>query len=368
MKSQSSYATQILSGLFISSTLLLSACGAVKSGFHSDPLAGNTRYQEMRKEGVPQTQPVAGEGNTATPGVQTPVNSETVPPVDNSGATTPVDSQPAPSVKVPSVESAPVPVAAIETHKLTIGEIPLPETQVINFVEGIALKYKITITKSNGQATAKGLPDGVKLTPVKDDRYEMTWTAPVGITKDQGAFSMPIVINVGENRQHVLAIAVSPSNAVPFVRKVTLNAAEVKVGEAVGFNAIISAKGTDASALRIALDGEQTASPAVLAIIQAADLKAAVQQSETTYLVHGTFQTKTLPADTKTPLKLSFIVTAIAGDKESAQISQTIIVNPSAKVVEDAKADATTAKKATVAQKKTVKKTTAKTTTKKSAK
>ena len=347
MKSQSQYATKVLAGLLVTSALILSACGAVKSGFKSDPLSGNDRYQEMRKDGVPQTQAVPGEGQTAAPTTAAPVTTDEQPPVTTTGA----------APKVPSVVLPDAPATTkIVQLKLKIAEIALPETQVVNFVEGVPVRFEITIENSKGSAQVEGLQDGLKLTPLTGDQYELVWTAPVGWVNSKGLNSYPIAIKTAENRQYSLAIAVSLTNDVPMVRKVDLNSAQIALGEAVGFDVYVSVKkNVDGTALILGIDNEDSASQGEQNVVDAAVMTKAVLQADGTYLLHGVLDTKKLAAaDMKAP-KLSFYVSATIDKKSSAQISQEVLVNP--KVADTAKKDSTTTKKAVVTKKTTTKKT-----------
>ena len=339
MKSQSQHATKVLAGLLLTSALILSACGAVKSGFKSDPLSGNDRYQEMRKNGVPQTQVVPGEGKTpVAPAVSGEIQGAGSAPV----AETPVATT-GNAPKVPSVE-APAPAEA-KTFKLKIAELALPETRVLNFVEGIAVRYELTIENSKGTATVDGLQDGLKLTPLSGDVYELAWTAPVNYVKSKdGLNSYPIRINTAANRQYSLAIAVSLTKDAPMIRKIDLNSAQITLGEADGFDVLVSAKNVqDAKTLKMVIENEDSASQGEQNVVEAAVFTDAVAQGENLYLLHAVLDMKKLAAaDMKAPkFELLCIGTRLANNSSRPRFRKTITVNP--KVVDTAKKDSTTA-------------------------
>ena len=355
MKSQSQYATEVLAGLLVTSALILSACGAVKSGFKSDPLSGNDRYQEMRKDGVPQTQVVPGEGKTpVVPSVSGEIQGAGSGPVTETPVATTGNAPKVPSVEAPEPGTKP---AEAKTFKLKIAELALPETRVLNFVEGIAVRYELTIENSKGTATVDGLQDGLKLTPLNGDVYELAWKAPVNYVKsNDGLNSYPIRIKTAANRQYSLAIAVSLTKDAPMIRKIDLNSAQITLGEADGFDVLVSAKNVqDAKTLKMVIENEDSASQGEQNVVDAAVFTDAVAQGKNLYLLHAVLDTKKLAAaDMKAP-KFGFYVSAAIGENSSAQISQVIVVNP--KVDDSAKKDSAAAKKATVTKKTTTKKT-----------
>ncbi len=300
--------TKITAGLLMA--LFASGCGAVKGGFNSDPLANNKRYREMHRAGVPEGYPKPVEKTDEVEVPAAPVVRGELPA----------------KTEAPAAPVAPVTSESVAVQ-VAIPPVALPETYILNFVQGASMTYRLTIQDSKGAAQAVGLPSNLKLARVSGDVYDLTWNPSGLVSKEEGAKFAPFKIKVGSNRVHSLGLVVLASGDVPLVDKISFNTTSVKEGESLKLKLSVRDASPEASKLEGFLEHEPDLAPHVAKIITNAQMKQTGRSSDGAYLFEAIIDSKGIefPAN-KTEVQVDFTIGVVRGDVASAGIPQTIKV------------------------------------------
>jgi hypothetical protein len=319
------FSSQALICLLATIAVVATGCGAVKSGFNTDPLAGNDRYKQMQKEGVPQPGDQVGLPNPV------PVRDHLGNPVP--GAVPPAQDQ-APQgqvpASIPTAEVGQVPTA-VAVSKITLQAVPLPETQVLNFVEGQAAVYQITVLESKGEAKASNLPKGATFKKLSEDVYEVKWIPAKGLTGEIGFDLQTLKISVGSKRLHNVVVNVIAEEGTPLVEKITLNSGSINAGDSVGFQVVFKDGGPQDQQPNITLiedSGRESE--------EVKKMYASAKVSKMTPIENGrvradvVLETKGVKLAEKAT-DLRFAVAASRGEAQSVAIPQVIKLNQVAK-------------------------------------
>jgi hypothetical protein len=321
----------------------LTGCGAVKSGFNTDPLAGNDRYKAMQKEGVPQPGDQVGLPNP-------------VPVRDHLGRPVPGELPPAqePGVpgqlpaSIPGGDVTQMPTAGVAINKITLVNLPVPETQVLNFVEGQAAVYRITVVESKGAAKIAGLPKGATFTKISEDVYDLKWIPAKGLTGSTQFSLKTVKISVGEKRLHNVIVSVVSEEGTPLVEKISLNSSSINAGDAVGFQVVFKDGGPqDQKPSIVLIEDSGQENEDVRKMYEAAKVTNVVATENGRMRADVVLETKGVKLGEKVT-ELRFAVAAERGEAQSVAIPQVIKLNQ--KLNQVAKA-ATSTKKATGAKK-----------------
>ena len=330
MNTFSTQAPKSLVVLLASIAVVATGCGAVKSGFNTDPLAGNARYKQMQQEGKPQVGDQAGLPNPV------PVVDQYGVPYNGSGSGSgsnqipvgPAASEPAAEVpaSIPQGEDAPVPTAAASINKITLQAVPLPETQVLNFVEGQPSIVHITVQDSKGKATQSGLPTGATFKKISEDVYEIKWIPAAGLTGKEGELLKTLKINVGTKRQHNVLLSVVSTLGLPTIEKVSLAAASISPGDAVALQVIFKDGEASSEKAAVYIEGEEKSSAEVRKLFETAKISEVVASENGRLRADIVLETKGIKfaANEKT---LRFVVAAGRGKNVSVAIPQVIKLN-----------------------------------------
>lgn len=315
--------------------LATGACGITKSGFSTDPLAGQNQYKEMHAKGVPQL----GAPNQVESIEVKPEGYDQALAAYNKGVAQLTAQKSAMVVNDAAGETSPAAEGAVNEKlvsvpvvEITIPEVPLPETQVLTFVENEAVVYRFKIEGAKAKASMKNLIKGMVFGPSDDQSkevYDLKWSPKAGDAGEAGAKLSSMKLDAGAS-EHLLIVSVVKDGNRPVIEKVSLLANAMNPGEQMAVKVLFSdSSNTAAESFSASVKPENKSSPAVKQAVELTRVNAITKQSDGVYLAELLVDTKGVKFGAKDS-HLRFFVSVGQGERVSAAIPMSIKLNKKA--------------------------------------
>lgn len=311
---------------------LFVGCGVAKSGFSTDPFAGKGDYKQMQAKGVPQVGAPnqievvevdpPGYKKPAAPTQVAQVSAPTVADVEEAAATA---AEPVAPVAEKNTQAPVVEIA--------LPEVPLPETNVLTFVENEAVVYRFKIAGLKGKASMKNLIKGMIFSASDDqsnDVYDLKWSPTAGAAGATGSKLASVKLNAGAGREHLLIVSVVKDSNRPTVEKVSLKGNSINQGESMAIRITFSdASNAAATSFKVTAKAEGKSSAAIKSIVDQVRTNAVTKVDANFFEAELLVDTKDAKLGAKDS-HVRFFVNIEQGERVSASIPVSIKLNKKA--------------------------------------